>query len=202
MTLDEIVAELTRVDAWKVRAGCASAAERAAPLFRKFGRPESLPAFQAGLAAAWAAVASRGGANEKRVLRRLPEADADDSHNPEYFAGQMLGILFHALDYASTGTIAKATLCIEHTASLCDGIDVTLTAAPGQTFRYDPKNPPPPGELETKELRAQADVLELLRDASAPSDALIAGLRRRAQEHASMYEAVVPGILRRLSTRE
>ena len=61
MTRDEIVAELTRAEAWKVRAGCASAAERAAPLFRKFGRPESMPTFEAGLAAAWAAVTSRGG---------------------------------------------------------------------------------------------------------------------------------------------
>lgn len=78
--------------------------------------------------------------------------------------------------------------CVESIASFCDGIDVILAAAPGQTFRYDPKNPPPPGPFETKELEAQAELLELLREAS-PSAATIDAVQRLARARAALYES-------------
>ena len=198
MTLDQILAELERADAWKVRVMCASAAERTAPLFRQLGRSQSMATFEAGLAAAWSAATSRAGGQEKQAVRRLPEATQDDSHDPEYYAGRMLEILWRALDYASTGRRPAAVGCVESTAGICDDIDVILTAAPGQTFRYDPKNPPPPGPFETKELHAQAEVIELLREAS-PSSATIETVQRLARERAALYESVVPQLRDRLS---
>jgi len=107
----------------------------------------------------------------------------------------MLGVLFHALDHASTKNAAKASHCLEAIACLCDGIDTMLTASPGQTFRYDPKHPPPPGQLERHELRAQAEMLEALRPATAPDAGLIDSLRRGASERASTYESVVSPLI-------
>jgi hypothetical protein len=156
------------------------------------------------LDAAWGAVTSEG-ANRARnatkvgavrkamsALRRLPELKQDDPHRPDYHAGCALVLLLRSLDYASTTDLDKAKDCLYDVASLCDGIDVTLTAAPGQTFMYDPKNPPQPGELETKELRAQVELLESLRAAAAPDAALIETLRQRARADAAIYEAIVP----------
>ena len=200
VTRDDIHAELQRADAWKVRVMCAAAAERTAPLFRHFGRSGSLATFEAGLDAAWSAVTSRPGSSAKQAARRLPETQQDDSHNPEYYAGRMLEILVRALDYASTGRRTAAAACIECTAGICDDIDVLLTAAPGQTFRYDPKHPPPPGKFEAKELAAQAELLALLREAS-PSAAAIDGARLLARERATQYESVVPKLRARLSRR-
>jgi hypothetical protein len=190
MTGDQILAALQRIEPWKARAMCASTAERAAPIFRKLGRRKSLPTFDAALDTAWTAIRSGGGGKVKRQVRRLPEASQDDSHNPEYYAGRMLAVLFYALDYASTDDAEKPSQCLEHTDSICDAFDTLLTATPGQTFRYDPKNPPPPGEIEKKELETQAEVLELLRDAS-PAQAFIESLRRRARKRASTFESTV-----------
>jgi hypothetical protein len=189
MTGDQILTALVRLERWKVRAMCASAAERAAPIFRKLGRRDSLRTFNAALDTAWTVIRPGGGGKIKRLVRRLPEASQDDSHNPEYYAGRMLAVLFYALDYASTDDSKKASQCLEHAGSICNDFDTLLTAAPGQTFRFDPQNPPPPGESEIKELEAQAEVLELLRDAS-PDKALIESLRRRARR-ASTFGSTV-----------
>ena len=195
LTIDQILTELGGVAAWKARAMCAAAAERAAPLFQRLGRPESQPTFEAALDGVWAAVRAGGGGRLKRPLRRLPEARQDDSHNPEYHASQTLRVLFDALDHASTKDEARAPRCLEAITSLCDGIDTMLTASPRQTFRYDPKHPPPPGELESHELRAQAELLESIGEASAPDAGSIDSLRRRARERASIYESVVSPLL-------
>jgi hypothetical protein len=189
MTLDEIVADLDGMDAWKLRAMCASAAERVAPMFRRLGRGASLPAFETGLDAVWAAVASGRPAKVKGSLQRLPETRADDSHSREYYANRALLILFRALDGVLAGDNDSTESCLEEVADFCDGIDTLLTSAPGQTYRYDPKNPPAPGEIETQELHAQAEILGLLRDAAAPEPAFIQSLRQRAREHSSMYDA-------------
>jgi hypothetical protein len=190
MTADQILAALQRIEPWKARAMCASAAERAAPIFRKLCRHTSRPTFDAALDTAWSAIRSGGGGKVKRLVRRLPEASQDDSHNREYYAGRMLAILFYALDYASTDDAEKASQCLEHTHSICDAFDTLLTAAPGQTFRYDPKNPPPPGAIEKQELEAQAEVLELLRDAT-PDKAFTGSLRRRSRKRASTFGSTV-----------
>ncbi|HUP44829.1 MAG TPA: hypothetical protein VM779_04885 [Thermoanaerobaculia bacterium] len=168
MTLDEIIAELDGMDAWKLRAMCASAAERVAPMFRRLGRAASMPTFEAGLDAVWAAVASGRPARVKGALRRLPETTADDSHSREYYANRALLILFRALDCVSAGGNDSARSCLEEVADFCDGIDTVLTSAPGQTYRYDPKNPPPRGEIETEELRART-LVHVRRGRSATS---------------------------------
>jgi hypothetical protein len=188
MTLDELVRETDGMDPWKRRAMCASAVERIAPIFRRFGRAGSLPAFEGALEAFWTAVASGRPRPPRRALTRLPETRADDSHTRAYYAGRALLILFRALDCLS-GT-RNAGGCLDEMASICDDFDTLLTAAPGQTFRYDPQNPPPPGEIETAELRAQGEVLRLLRDAAAPDAALIESLRRRARGDAAVYDKV------------
>lgn len=184
MTVDEIITRLEEMDAWKVRAMCASGAERVAPVFRKFGRAASLPTFETALDAVWTAVPSGRPAKLKGTLQRLPETRADDSYKREYYANRTLHILSLALD--------GVTDCLEEITSLCDDFDTLLTAAPGQTFRYDPKNPPPPGEIETEELRAQAEVLGLLRDAAAPEPALLESLRQRAREQSALYDQAAP----------
>jgi hypothetical protein len=50
-------------------------------------------------------------------------------------------------------------------------------------------------ELESHELRAQAEVLESIRQATAPDPGLIDSLRRRARERASIYESVVSPLI-------
>lgn len=191
-TVEEIGAELGRMDDWKARGMCASAAERVAPMFRRLARPASIPAFETGLDALWAAVRSGKAAGVKGDLQRLPETRADDSHRREYYAGRALWILVAALDCVAAKDRRTAANCLEHTAYLCDDLDTLLTSAPGQTFRYDPKNPPPPGEIQTEELRAQTEVLDMLRDAAGPEPHFIEALRRRAREHASVYDAAAP----------
>lgn len=192
MTIEDIVEELDEMDEWKVRAMCAAAAERVAPMFRRFGREGSMPAFQTALDALWAAVDSGRPPKVKGSLQRLPEIRADDSYKREYYAGRTLMIVAAALDCVSAADSENAGSCLEEVANLCDDIDTLLTAKPGQTFRYDPKNPPPPGEVQTKELDAQAEVLGLLRDAAAPDAAFIESLRQRAREHASLYDTAAP----------
>ena len=192
MTVDEILAEVEDADDWKARVVCASAAERAAPLFRTLGRDDSIPVFESGLDALWAAVESGRVGRVRSALTRLPEADEDDSNSPAYFAGLALVVLLLAIEHASTSDPQKALNCIEELLALCDGIDTTLIAAPRQTFRYDPKNPPPPGEIETREINAQIEVLERLRSEDRPTTSLTDALRKRAREHASAYEAVAP----------
>jgi hypothetical protein len=203
MTREQILEELDDMDAWKLRAMCASAAERAAPLFRRLGRSGTLSTFEAALDGAWDAIAAGGfearttitarTASRAKLARRLMrEAKHDDSHRPDYYAGAALMVLVRALDYASTGDLDKAKDCLYEIDALCDGIDTRFTAAPGQTFMYDPQNPPPPGQLETTELRLQVEVLELLRKAPASDATLLKSLRQRARRDAAVYEAIVP----------
>jgi hypothetical protein len=184
MTVDKIVTQLDGMEPWKVRAMCASGAERVAPIFRRFGRAGSLPTFENALDAVWTSVASGRPAKVKGSLQRLPETRADDSYKREYYANRTLLILSRALD--------GVTDCLAEITSLCDDFDTLLTAAPGQTFRYDPKNPPPPGEIETEELRAQAEVLALLRDAAAPEPVFLESLRQRARDQAAVYDKAAP----------
>ncbi len=198
--LDQVLAAIERAEPWKVRVLCASAAEHAAPLFRAFGRRGSMATFERTLAALWTSIEAGGGDKEKREVRRLPEAEQDDSYKPEYYAGRMLEILFRALDYASTGRGAAAAQCLESAAAICDDIDVILTAAPGQTFRNDPEHPPPPGTVETEELRALAEVLETLRDAS-PSSALIERAQQSARTRAAAFQSIVSPFRDRLGRR-
>jgi hypothetical protein len=198
VTLKAILAWLERAEPWQARVLCASAAEHAAPLFRAFGRRRSMATLDRALGVVWTSIDSRAGEKETRDLQRLPEVEQDDSHEPEYYAGRMLEILVRALDHASTGQRDAAVRCLESAAALCDDIDVILTAAPGQTFRYDPKHPPPPGPFEAEELRALADVVETLREA-APSEAVIERARHSARTRAAAFEAILPRFREQLS---
>jgi hypothetical protein len=193
--------ELDDLDGWKRRALCTAAAERAAPLFRKLGRSQSAAVFEAGLDAVWAAVEAGSLKGIKGPLLRLPEAKSDDSHLPEYFARIALQILFRAADQASSRDVQKAVDCLESIGSLCDDIDTALTAAPGETFRFDPANPPPPGEVEQHEHRAQVEILELLRAAAAPDAKLLGTLRNRARKQSALYAAVVPRLKKAMRDR-
>lgn len=208
-TSDQGLDQFDHMDVWKLRVMCASAVERAAPLFRRLGRPASQETFEAGLNAVWDVAATDRIARTKsaryaegahslrlvmRMLKRLPEAKLDDPHRPVYFAGCVLVLLVRALEYATGGSADKAKDCAYEAAALCDGIDVSLSARPGQTFIYDPKHPPRPGDLEKKELRLQSSLLRRLRGVMTPDPSLLAELRESARADAAIYEAVLAGL--------
>jgi len=92
-----------------------------------------------------------------------------------------------ALESPRAGRAELAANCLGEITSLCDGADTTLTAAPRETFMYDPKHPPPPGALERRELRAQTETLERLRPAMAPSTHFVVALRERARQQSIWY---------------
>jgi len=195
VTLEQVLAAAGELEPWKRRAVCAATAERWAVIFRTLGRPSSQQTFEAAIDALWSSVASGTRSDFAMQIRRLPEANQDDSHHPEYYAGRTLEILWRALKCTGADGASK---CIDCAASLADDFDTIVTAAPGQTFRYDPKNPPPPGNIQSQELAAQAGVLDSLRAAAAADEAVIEKLRREARDHGARVAAVLPGVLRRM----
>lgn len=199
--LEELLARLEGAAPWKIRASCVSAAERVAPLFRAAALRESVEAFEGALEAAWSAVRTGRTGGAARGLRRLPEANVDDSHRSDYVASLALLVLTRAIAAAARPSPGRAASCLEEVVSLCDGIDTTLTAAPGEAFIYDPKNPPPPGALERRELAAQADVLLLLESAASPSDEVVGALRRIARARGASCAAAAGRLARRRSPR-
>lgn len=186
---EQVSLELVRLPAWKRRAMCASAAERVAPVFRRFGSRGSVRAVDAALDLLWRAVPSGRPRVGKVGLRRLPEAKADDSHSRKYYAGRFLLILRLAIDSMTKSDPGKAGRCLAEVLSLCDDFDTLLTSAPGQTYRYDPKHPPIPGRIERFETRAQLAVVDKLRGAEAPDERLLDLLRKRSRKDGSIYDA-------------
>lgn len=179
---------------------CIAAAERVAPVFRRLGRPQSIATFEAALDAAWAAVASGTVVAVGATLRRLPENKADDSHSAEYYAHRALHILQLALTSMTIRGGRSSRRCLDELVDLCDDIDTLLSTTPGQTFRHDPENPSPPGEVESFEARVQAETVEWLRQVADPRPALIESLRRRARQQASIYDVAAVKLPGRLAS--
>jgi hypothetical protein len=191
MTLQQTLEDPGWTVLWKRRAMCVSALERVAPVFRRFGRGPSQPTFEAILDAAWLALLSGRFRVSKADVGRFPETKADDSYTREYYANRVLLIVRRTIDCLDQSHRRSAERCLGEVIDLCGDCDSMLTSAAGQTYRYDPEKPTPPGRIETLEYRAQADILDLLRDANGPEPALIDSLRQLARGQASVYDGAV-----------
>ena len=190
LRIDDILADLKPLPSVQTRLVCAAVAERAAPVFRVCGRRSSQSTVRDALNALWQS--DEPLTRYRKAIRALPEARQDDSHALEYHAGVMLHVLYEALGSGGRGKSDAVANCFGAAASMWDGVDVMLTAKPGQTFQYDPKNPPVPGRLESLELRAQMADLRTVMTSTAEVSRLPTQLRKQAKRASKTFESAMP----------
>ena len=196
LTIDDVLADLQPLTTLQSRLVCAAVAERAAPVFRACGRRSSQSTAREALKALW--LIDEDLSRHRKAIRALPEVRQDDSHALEYHASVMLHVLYEALGSGTRGQARDAVAnCFGASASLWDGIDVVLTARPGQTFRYDPKSPPAPGRLETSELLAQVADFQTVTTITLPPARLSTLMRTQAKRASRTFEAAMPRLAAR-----
>ena len=181
---------------WKHVALAALCAETMLPVITRFAQSVTTAAFKDGLDVAWnSAVAGRSNprtSNAQQVVSRLPESNCDDSHVPAFDVMAALGALAYALDAITAG---DSGLCARYScsaaASCYSGYDHALEFG-NQARKIDPRNPPPPGRLQSLQLRMQRHSIEKMRIAERLSHNSVEELRESANRVASELDRALP----------
>jgi hypothetical protein len=119
----------------------------------------------------------------------LPEAHVDDPVGRRYLAASVLDMLGKAVDTLAPGAHA---LDYQDASSGLFGEFDDFDAGPR---RIDPRNPPPPGPMESAEIARQRSDDELTSRDGARED-IVAELRNRAESEAQALGEKLPTIVR------
>jgi hypothetical protein len=150
--------------------------------------------YENGLSVLWSVLVSDGdtaqAAEAAEALGALPEAQVDDSHDPEYFAMLALSVLAYALEASRAEGPEPAEWASGALLNLTADIDQIIARGTAAEV-IDPRNPPPPREFEAQDAAFQTETIRTLQSDPALPRALIAALRAAARRAALDLEPAV-----------
>ena len=184
---------------WQKALFSAACAERVAPVFRELTGRSSLRAFTKVLDATWI-IATTGEllpVRLRQLMAAVPESGIDDSNRPDYYATLALGVLERAIDAAASQDGEAADLVCCQSVDLCSSLDAVAAGSPILTV--EPNNPPPPGEIESAELKAQSETLKKVLAAPLTDAALREVVRQQAKAASHALKPALLELIRRRS---
>ncbi len=192
----DIATALAGLNKWQGAAVAAMCAASMVPMIERFAQPATRQAFKRGLDTAWKSAregALDSGASAARAtLDELPESMCDDSNTPMYEVMVALGVLSYALDAVNRDdSVRNAKEACFLAANHYSGYDHVLVYG-NQIRTIDPRNPPPPGRLESLQIQSQLHAIEIIRNARQLSGKIIEELQASAAQLASELDRVLP----------
>jgi hypothetical protein len=193
----EIVGGLREFAPWQVQLFATGCAQRLQPLADACASERTARLYLQGLDAAWSAASAAQREELAKTLDQVPEMSAQSSGEIGYWALRPVLVLTYSLRADLGENPAK------HGRGACSGalelhetIDDTLThPEPTGTRIIDPRDMPPPGPWENREITAERATLAVLR-ASTTREAAVAEVRSLSTDHAHALRAVIPDFLR------
>ena len=194
--LTDVTVAIGELDKWQRVALAAMCAASVLPVIDRFAQPATLKAFEQGLDAAWKSARSRATDRQTvpalTALGRLPESNCDDSNVPAHDVMEALSILAYALDAIIESDSERwVKYSCTSSAGCYSGYDYVLVFG-NQTRKIDPRNPPPPGRLESLQIRSQIHLIEVMRNATELSDEVIEQVQASAALLASELDRALP----------
>lgn len=194
--ITNITVEIGRLEKWQRVALAAMCTTSLSPLVVRFAQPATRRAFEQGLDAAWTS-AHDGTPDPRAVYGRgtldsLPETACDDSNMPAYEVMRALGALACALDAVIEDESERPTIdaCTNAT-EVYSGYDYVLDYG-NQPRMIDPRNPPPPGRLESLHIQSQLDSIEKMRTAGQLGDPGLEQMRAFGNQLATELDRAIP----------
>ncbi len=191
----EIVQQLDKLPRWQLTVFSAACADRVAPVFRILASRSSVVVFNDILERVWMSTIDGAPLRVSKKLRRLPEARAEDSKFPEYYAMQALSVLNDGVDAIESDARAAARSACEGALNLISNVDWRLNP-PGEYRVVNPRHPPPPGPLESQELLSQQETLTQLGSAHELDDTILRSIRGHSSHQHDRLESAVQQLAR------
>jgi len=171
-------------------------AERVAPVFRRLALPESAKVFDDVLGTAWLSITSEkcvtNAARGLGLINGLPEATADDSLRPEYYAMRSLSVLAYALQALAGDDLPVAIKSACSAAlDLCAGCEFIICGKGTRKIVYG-QSPSLPEVLESVEMAAQNATLQALQNKTGLNESLCKNIRQMAKETSDQLAHVLP----------
>jgi hypothetical protein len=199
--LTDITSGIAGLDKLQRASVAAACAESMSPIIVRFAQSATRRAFEQGLDAVWKSV--RDGVVDSRVvparatLNDLQESTCDDSNIPAYEVMIALSVLAYALDTiieddSRHWAIDACTAAADH----YSGYDNVL-ARGNQARRINPRNPPPPGPLESLQIQIQVRLVEEAPRLSESREEAVEQMRAFATQLASELEKALPVYIER-----
>ena len=199
---EEIVSELPKLSPWARAAFAAGCAERVAPLVRHLNQPGADSTFQTALEGLYGLLTGAPVNVARRLAVQvrdfLEENSTDDSDSPVYYSSEAIGILVYAFEALEAGDTKPAGWASSAAMDIAGEVDNVMVEDWRTPVIIDPRNQPPPGPLEEREVAAQRESLRLLSSAREPDAELLGSLRRLSQEASRELDARVPEFARRM----
>lgn len=200
--VQDIRSAIRHLNHWQQGAFALACAEHVAPAFCRLASITTVPVYNEALVAAWRIMAAGTPASlEGQQALDLPESEVNDPYRQDYFAMRALDVLRVALE-----AMMQVPKLDSVDLACCGAIDIYSDfdgfEADWPRATIDPRDsPPPPGRLESFEIRAQQATLEILR-LNAPTREICNRLREHAQVASQQLDAVMPKFLQQGSTRD
>lgn len=205
MSYSEITQELDKLSAWGRAAFAWGCAERVASVPSRLKQPEAAALFRSGLDAVFGRLAGHATGGEAdavaaEVAEFIEESGTEESFDPPSFALEALAVVAYALDAVGTEDDPRpAKWACSAALSVTGTVDNVLGEDWGRTVAISPRNPPPPGPLEAREMKAQQETLELLKSATRPAAELLDALRDSSREASRELDFALVEFCRRLN---
>lgn len=164
--MSAITTAISGLDRWQCAALATVCAESVSPVIARFARPATRSAFRQGLDIAWKSVRDRmidlRVESVRAALNDLPESSVDDSNLPAYEAMIALSILAYSLDSIVDDTARSTSDACTGARDFFASCDVVLLPVGTPPIVVDPRNPPPPGPLESVQIHSQFQSIEIM----------------------------------------
>lgn len=203
MTYEEVTTGLDDLSGWGRAAFALGCAERASPLPSRLGQTQVASLFRAGLATASERISGLAPPGAVRSaasgLESFFEAAADGERSVRLdLAIQALSVLSYALDALRADEDPQPAKWASAAAlDLAANVDSLLEDDSPRTVAFDPRNLPPPGAHEAREMSAQQETLRLLKSPARPEAELLAALLGLSREASRRLDLGLVEVCRR-----